>query len=606
LIPVISDSHCLNAGFPTFDLSRMITGTTRTDGLFGTFPRDLGYHGMRFNRVIDVGNINNQGFELDSALSLIRYGAIDQTTNTPDRPDSNELLQHGTQDVLVINESSDQIRQFTLYFREGTWLIPQDNTHSPIDVVDAAIRDINGDNVPDLIVADESGVLLYLNDSEGQMVYTSGFYTATPRAIGVIDLNTNGLFDILVATAQGVRVYIAEDHLDYVTGQWLDTGDTTAMVLHDFNGNGLSDLITINRFGTIQFFKNMAGTGLVEVGSPVQAHGAGPLKVLDVLHNHQRDLIVEVAPGIEQVIDVGDIFGPQPIITSGKRVIRYAFFDHLGSTRMLTDDLGDVVWPSPGGEPNKLAPFGKDVAYSEGDIVRESYLLNFTNKEIDYNLDLHYFGARYYTADFPRFISPDPVSGKLETPITWNRYLYCRNDPVNYFDPDGRTWFWVQSTGELAHRNDDTGVVRRNVATGYSGHGDGVNNPAMENVENVGPIPSGSWTIGDSYHHVRLGPITMNLTPNEGTDTHGRTFFRMHGADAEGHQDDSTGCPVVGPNGRRQVSESNDNQLIVVSDENALNTAVQQQQNPPVPDPPQPAVVGPQPLIEADPAPPGR
>jgi hypothetical protein len=55
------------------------------DGHFGTFPRDLGYHGMRFNKT----------------------------------------------------------------FREGTWLIPQDNTHSPIDVVDAAIRDINGDNVPD-------------------------------------------------------------------------------------------------------------------------------------------------------------------------------------------------------------------------------------------------------------------------------------------------------------------------------------------------------------------------------------------------------------------------------------------------------------------------
>jgi RHS repeat-associated protein len=237
---------------------------------------------------------------------------------------------------------------------------------------------------------------------------------------------------------QNVRVYNAEDHMDYVTGQWLDTGDTTAMALHDFNGNGLSDLITINRFGTVQFFKNMAGTGLVEVGSPIQAHGAGPLKVMDVLHNHQRDLIVEVAPGIEQVIDVGDIFGPQPIITTGKRVIRYAFFDHLGSTRMLTDDYGDVVWPSMGGEPNKLSPFGKDVAYSDGDIVRESYLLNFTNKEIDYNLDLHYFGARYYTADFPRFVSPDPVSGRLTNPISWNRYLYCANDPINYIDPDGR------------------------------------------------------------------------------------------------------------------------------------------------------------------------
>jgi RHS repeat-associated protein len=51
---------------------------------------------------------------------------------------------------------------------------------------------------------------------------------------------------------------------------------------------------------------------------------------------------------------------------------------------------------------------------------------------------MHYFGARYYTADFPRFISPDPVSGRLMTPITWNRYLYCRNDPINYIDPDGK------------------------------------------------------------------------------------------------------------------------------------------------------------------------
>jgi RHS repeat-associated protein len=59
----------------------------------------------------------------------------------------------------------------------------------------------------------------------------------------------------------------------------------------------------------------------------------------------------------------------------------------------------------------------------------------FTNKEIDYKLDLHTFGARYYTAVFPRFISPDPVSGRLMTPLTWNRYLYCRNDPINYIEP---------------------------------------------------------------------------------------------------------------------------------------------------------------------------
>jgi RHS repeat-associated protein len=405
----------------------------------------------------------------------------------------------------------------------------------------------------------------------------------TPTAISTLnltDLNTNGLFDILVATTQGVRVYIAEDHLDYVTGQWLDTGDTSAMVLHDFNGNGLSDLITINRFGTVQFFKNMAGTGLVEVGSPIQAHGAGPLKVLDVLHNHQRDLIVEVAPGIEQVIDVGDIFGPQPIITSGKRVIRYAFFDHLGSTRMLTDDYGDVVWPSPSGEPNKLAPFGKDVAYSDGDIVRESYLLNFTNKEIDYKLDLHTFGARYYTADFPRFISPDPVSGRLMTPITWNRYLYCRNDPINYIDPDGLTWVYVQSTGEVAHINDDTGAVSRNIAGGYSGRGIGLNNPEMQNERNVGPLPRGSYTIGPQRDSDNTGPGVLDLSANEGTDLQGRDDdFQFHGDNFDMNYTASRGCIIVGRATRDQIAQSGDYQLIVVeTDEDFPNQATGEEQ----------------------------
>ncbi len=236
-----------------------------------------------------------------------------------------------------------------------------------------------------LTIADESGVLLYLNDSSGNMVYTSGFYTATPRAIEVIDL------------------------------------------------------ITINQLGTIQFFKNMGESGLVAVGSPVQAQGSGPLKALDVLQNNRRELVVELAPNIEQVFDVGDIFGFQPIASSGKRSIRYVYFDHLGSAKMLINDQRRVVWPELKGGLNRLSPFGKDLVVGDDppDIVRESYLLNFTNKEIDYTLDLHYFGARYYHSTFPRFISPDPVGGNPMYPITWNRYLYCRNDPMNYLDPDG-------------------------------------------------------------------------------------------------------------------------------------------------------------------------
>lgn len=82
-------------------------------------------------------------------------------------------------------------------------------------------------------------------------------------------------------------------------------------------------------------------------------------------------------------------------------------------------------------------PFGqeRDVNLTS---TETTYNLNFTNKELDRDLELNYFGARYYHPELPRFISPDPVSGKLAIPLSWTRYLYCRNDPINLYDPTGK------------------------------------------------------------------------------------------------------------------------------------------------------------------------
>ncbi len=65
----------------------------------------------------------------------------------------------------------------------------------------------------------------------------------------------------------------------------------------------------------------------------------------------------------------------------------------------------------------------------------------FTSKEKD-PTGFHYFGARYYSGDIGRFLSPDPHSLmpgnlKLYNPQTLNPYVYCHNDPLNYFDPSG-------------------------------------------------------------------------------------------------------------------------------------------------------------------------
>lgn len=47
-----------------------------------------------------------------------------------------------------------------------------------------------------------------------------------------------------------------------------------------------------------------------------------------------------------------------------------------------------------------------------------------------------------------------------------------------------------QSTGELLDAN---GVV---IGVGYSGSPAGKNNPAMQNVVDVGPIPQGTYHVG--------------------------------------------------------------------------------------------------------------
>lgn len=104
------------------------------------------------------------------------------------------------------------------------------------------------------------------------------------------------------------------------------------------------------------------------------------------------------------------------------------------------------------------------------------------------------------------------------------------------------------------------------VGTGYAGKGEGKNNPAMQAVHDVGPIPEGDYTIGAPYTHPHLGPLTMNLTPDEGNEMEGRSAFRIH-ADATAHPGEaSDGCIVQNIWTRTAVSESGDRRLRVVAE----------------------------------------
>jgi Protein of unknown function (DUF2778) len=99
-------------------------------------------------------------------------------------------------------------------------------------------------------------------------------------------------------------------------------------------------------------------------------------------------------------------------------------------------------------------------------------------------------------------------------------------------------WTYFQRSGDLFR--DGT-----HFATGYSGHDAGKNNPDMQSVHDLGPLPVGIYRIGDSYDHPALGPLTMNLTPDPSNEMFGRSEFRIHGDSIKDPGTASHGCIVL-------------------------------------------------------------
>jgi RHS repeat-associated protein len=71
---------------------------------------------------------------------------------------------------------------------------------------------------------------------------------------------------------------------------------------------------------------------------------------------------------------------------------------------------------------------------------------HFTGKERDTESALDYFGARYYSSNMGRFMSPDWASGteaipyaKLDDPQSLNLYAYVNNNPLGFTDADGHS-----------------------------------------------------------------------------------------------------------------------------------------------------------------------
>jgi RHS repeat-associated protein len=223
-------------------------------------------------------------------------------------------------------------------------------------------------------------------------------------------------------------------------------------------------------------------------------------------------------------------------------VITYnAHADHIDTPRVITKQDHTIVWrwdaaeafgaTVPNQDPNGLGefPFSQRGRGQVQDA--ESGLVDNINRQLDPR-----------TGRYDQF---DPLG--LSAAI--NGYLHVGGNPLSMVDPSGLICEYSQSTGSFACRN--AGGQTYTSCSGYSGKGEGVNNPAAQNQKNVGPIPQGTYTVGGFT--TRRGANTRPLTPDPTNKMYGRAGFLLHGDNSERNNTASEGCIIIPPRCRTAV-----------------------------------------------------
>lgn len=120
-------------------------------------------------------------------------------------------------------------------------------------------------------------------------------------------------------------------------------------------------------------------------------------------------------------------------------------YDHLGSTRKITDKTGKLLYSF------KYDTYGELLSIWDGQLSTDisskleqinidrpvRFLYNGAVGVITDNNNLYYMRQRYYNSTIKRFINQDVLIGEIHNSQSLSRYAYVQGNPVNYTDPFG-------------------------------------------------------------------------------------------------------------------------------------------------------------------------
>jgi RHS repeat-associated protein len=120
---------------------------------------------------------------------------------------------------------------------------------------------------------------------------------------------------------------------------------------------------------------------------------------------------------------------------------KYLSEDHLGTPRVITDSVGNIV------SRRDFMPFGEELTINVGErsnnlkygTTADNVRQKFTGYQKDDETGLDFAEARMYENKYGRFTAVDPLlaSGKSSNPQTFNRYVHTLNNPIVMVDSNG-------------------------------------------------------------------------------------------------------------------------------------------------------------------------
>ncbi len=112
-----------------------------------------------------------------------------------------------------------------------------------------AVADLNGDGIPDLITTSGNSVIVLLGNGDGTFQPQQAFSTsfASAFSVAVADVNDDGKPDLVVGGGGTVSVLLGNGDGTFQLLPYFDVGDAdadTRVAVADLNGDGIPDLVT--------------------------------------------------------------------------------------------------------------------------------------------------------------------------------------------------------------------------------------------------------------------------------------------------------------------------------------------------------------------------